>query len=75
MDPTNTTSRYRVEFIVQGEPPLALEDVIANCCKEYNLPTSGYRYVQLVDHPEREIVFSAEGIPLHMLDNIQIQEL
>lgn len=75
MDPTNTTSKYRVEFIIQGEPPIALEDAIANVCKEYDIPTSEYRYVRLVDPPEREIVFSAEGIPLHMLDNIQIQEL
>ncbi len=52
-----------------------MEDAIANVCKEYHIPTSEYRYVRLVDPPEREIVFSAEGIPLHMLDNIQIQEL
>jgi hypothetical protein len=67
-------SRYRVEFTCNN-PPLALEDVITSVSKEFDLDVRDYRYVKLVEHPERDIVISPEGIPLHMLDNIQIQEL
>ena len=69
------TTKYRVEFVIQGEPPLELEDVIANTCKKWDLQATQYRYVQLVDPPQREIAFSPSGVPLHMLDNIQIQEM